>query len=881
MLEKDLNESPGAAPRIEARPADGGQAMLDHALNRARLSILWERLWPALASVATAFGLFLVLSWLGLWLWLPPVGRAIGLGVFCLIGAAALLPLLRLRLPSRTETLHRLDRNSGLRHRPATTISDKIAGETDDGHALALWRAHIERALRSAKTLRAGLPVPQIAARDPVALRALVLMLVIATFFVAGSDRMKRVAAAFDWQGAITPANFRIDAWISPPPYTAKPPLILQGLRPGEPMQAAHAPIAVPAGSTLVIRASGNVNLDIATTGGLVEPETNAQPAANRGATERRFVIDGDGSATVRSASDLRWQFTAIPDRPPTVALTGDPQGTPNGLQMSYKLEDDYGVVGAQAIFKMMSRRGTNGHPPRNLYEAPEFALSLPQARTKSGVGRTTKNINEHPWAGADVSMTLTARDEGGNEGTSDPVDLRLPERAFTNPVSRALIEQRRNLALDGDAQALVLTALDALTWAPEKFNIESKVYLGLRSIFYQLARAKSDDQLRDVVARMWDMAVTLEDGNMSDAEQALRAAQEALRQALERGASEEEIKKLMDQLRAAVDRFLQALAEQMKRNPDQMARPLDPNARELRPQDLKNMLDRMEQMARQGSRDAARKMLDELANMLNNLQMARPGQQGDEGDDEMNSALDQLGDMIRRQQQLRDRTFEQGQDQRRQQQGQRGKRGQKGQQGQQGQQGEQEGEQGQQGQQGQQGMGDLREQQQALRDQLNKLLDEMKKRGMGQPGQQGESETQQLGRAGEAMGDAEGQLGDSDADSAVDSQGRALEALRRGAQSLAQSMQQQQGNGQGPGQPGRTGQSRAQQETDPLGRPLRGRWDDSTLPNTCLNTDDPKCFPSRRRAEEILNELRRRFGENFRPQLELEYIERLLRDSR
>ena len=117
-----------------------------------------------------------------------------------------------------------------------------------------------------------------------------------------------------------------------------------------------------------------------------------------------------------------------------------------------------------------------------------------------------------------------------------------------------------------------MLTALDALTWAPEKFKIESRVYLGLRSIFYQLARAKSDDQLRDVVARMWDMAVTLEDGNISDAEQALRAAQEALRQALERGATEEEIKKLMDQLRAAIDRFLQALAEQMKRNPDQCA---------------------------------------------------------------------------------------------------------------------------------------------------------------------------------------------------------------------------------------------------------------------------------------------------------------------
>ena len=153
--------------------------------------------------------------------------------------------------------------------------------------------------------------------------------------------------------------------------------------------------------------------------------------------------------------------------------------------------------------------------------------------------------------------------------------------------MARALIEQRRILALDGDAQASVLTALDALTLAPERFKMESNVYLGLRSIFWQLARAKSDDQLRDVVARMWDMAVHLEDGNVSDAEQALRAAQEALRQALERGASDEEIKRLTDQLRAALDKFLQALAEQMRKNPQQLARPLDPNARQLRPQDL------------------------------------------------------------------------------------------------------------------------------------------------------------------------------------------------------------------------------------------------------------------------------------------------------
>jgi uncharacterized protein (TIGR02302 family) len=809
-----------------------------------------------LASIATVIGLFLAVSWLGLWLWLPPAARAVGLGVFFLLTAAAFAPLLMLRVPSRIEGLRRLDCNSGLPHRPATAIADEIAVPTEDSYSVALWRAHIERALRAAKTLRAGTPMPRLALRDPFAVRALIAVLVVATFFAAGGERMKRVAAAFDWQGVMMPADFRVDAWISPPPYTGRPPVILPGLRPGEPVQTA-ATLSVPAGSTLVIRATG-IHLDVATSGGLAEPPSGAQSSNAKGTEERRFVINDVGAATVRgaAASDVTWQFTAIPDKPPTIALAKEPEGQARGaLQLSYKLEDDYGVVGAQAMFKLQTRGGTNGHPARPLYSAPDFPLALPQARTKNGVGQSTKDLTEHPWAGTDVAMILTARDEAGNEGQSPALEFRLPERPFSKPMARAVVEQRRILALDGDAQASVLTALDALTLAPERFNMESNVYLGLRAIFWQLTRAKSDDQLRDVVARMWDMAVHLEDGSVSDAEQALRAAEEALRQALERGASDEEIKRLTDQLRAALDKFLQALAEQMRKNPQQLARPLDPNARQLRPQDLRNMIDRLEQMARSGARDAARRMLQDLQQMLENLQMARPGQQMDgDGDDDMMSALDELGDMIRKQQQLRDRTFQQGQDQRRDRQ-----RGQRGKQGQQGQQGDQ--------------MGELRENQQALRDQLKKLMEELRKKGFGQ-GQQGQGEMDQLGRAGDAMGDAEGQLGEGNADGAVDSQGRALEALRRGAQNLAQSMQQEGMLGPGPnGRPGRLGPPRAQQETDPLGRPLRGRdYGDDTTVKVPGEIDV-------QRARRILEELRRRFGENFRPQLELEYIERLLRD--
>ncbi len=138
-----------------------GQAVVGDALTRARRAILWERLWPALVSLLTAVGLFIALSWLGLWLWLPPVGRIAGLVALIALTAYASLPLLRLRIPTRQEGLQRLDRMSGLPHRPATAVTDEMATTAVDAFSMALWRAHLARALDAARNLNPGRPVPE------------------------------------------------------------------------------------------------------------------------------------------------------------------------------------------------------------------------------------------------------------------------------------------------------------------------------------------------------------------------------------------------------------------------------------------------------------------------------------------------------------------------------------------------------------------------------------------------------------------------------------------------------------------------------------------------------------------------------------------------
>ena len=866
---------PGSTPDAISR------LKLAQALQRARYAIAWERSWPHLARLLTVIGLFLVVSWAGLWLALPFLARAIGLSLFGLAALAALFPLVRFRWPSREEGLSRLDRGSGILHRPATALTDTLA--TQDPVAQALWQAQRERTLASIKRIRAGLPSPRLAIHDPWALRALVAVMMLATYVAAGDERALRTEAAFDWNGVLSPANIRVDAWVTPPLYTGKPPIILSAANKEGALPAA-GPLPVPAGSTLIVRSSGGT-LDVLAGGGVTEAQPTAE--APKGTNERHFTIAGDGMVHVRAPSGQpQWRFTAIADRAPTIALAKDPERQAHGsLQMSYKIEDDYGVTEAQAHFvarqgdaakgdaaKSEAAKGATGNAsatPRPLFNPPQFPLVLPNARTRNGVGQTVKDLSEDPYAGADVTLTLTAKDEAGNEGKSEPFNMRLPERLFTKPLARALIEQRRILALDANQNGQVYTALEALMIAPELFTPEAGQYLGLYSVARQLEAAHGDDALRAVVASLWALAVTIEDGDITDVDKALRAAQDALKQALERGASDEEIKKLTDNLRAALDNFMRQLAEQLKNNPQQLARPLDPNTRVMRQQDLNNMIERMERLSRSGDKEAAKQLLEQLQEMLENLQMAQPGQSGD-GD--MEQALNELGDMIRKQQQLRDKTFKQGQDSRRDR---------------------------AHGKQGDQGMGDLQQDQQGLRDRLRKLQQELAKRGMGQgqkgekgqrgeqgqqgqqgQGQQGDQQGEDgdgedgLGQADSAMGDAGSRLGEGNADAAVDSQGKALEALRKGAQSLAEAMQQGEGEGQSDGPGNRAGrQQSGGNQTDPLGRPLRGRefGDDFTVK-----------IPGEidvQRARRILEELRRRLADPLRPQIELDYLERLLKD--
>jgi uncharacterized protein (TIGR02302 family) len=300
-------------PSQPAREPDAvARLQLTQALQRATYAIAWERAWPGLARFLSVVGLFLVVSWAGLWLSLPFVARAIGIALFVVLALGALLPLIRFRWPTREAALARLDRGTGIRHRPATALTDTLA--TKDPIAQALWQAQRERTLASLKRIRAGLPSPRLAIHDPWALRALVMVMLVASYVAAGDERSMRVAAAFDWNGVLAPANVRVDAWVTPPVYTGKPPIILSAANrdAGAPD---GGPLSVPAGSTLLVRSSGGT-IDVVVGGSVTEIAPGE--AAPQGTNERHFKIAGDGTAHVRApAGQPQWKFTATPDRAP------------------------------------------------------------------------------------------------------------------------------------------------------------------------------------------------------------------------------------------------------------------------------------------------------------------------------------------------------------------------------------------------------------------------------------------------------------------------------------------------------------------------------------------------------------------------------------
>ena len=104
-----------------------------------------------------------------------------------------------------------------------------------------------------------------------------------------------------------------------------------------------------------------------------------------------------------------------------------------------YKGKDDYGITSVEGLVEK-----AEGNQGRSLVPAPQIALAIPGNEENSPETRSPVDLTNHPWAGARVKIKLRAKDEAGQEGLSGAIAFTLPQRPFTVPLAKALVEQRR-----------------------------------------------------------------------------------------------------------------------------------------------------------------------------------------------------------------------------------------------------------------------------------------------------------------------------------------------------------------------------------------------------------------------------------------------------
>lgn len=813
-----------------------------------------------------------------------------GVGTALILMAAGFLirGVMRFRWPSREDAIARLD--ASLTGRPLQALRDAQAIGAGDFGSEGLWRAHQDRMAQRAATAKHVEPDLRVSSRDVFGLRFVALTLLMIAMLFGSFWRVGSVAGMAPGGGAALAAGPSWEGWIEPPLYTGLPVLYLADL---------DETITVPKGSKATLRLYGEV-------GALSVEQSVGAPVEDPSAPAQSFELVNDGNLEITGPGGDAWQVMLSPDMAPTVSVVGPAEASLRGeFSLPFRAEDDFGVEGGEAVIALdldsVDRRYGLAIDPEQR-EPIRMQMPLPIAGDRTAFQQDLiEDFSEHPWANMPVTVTITARDAADQTGQSAAFETRLSSRRFFDPLAAALIEQRRDLLWNRDNARRIVQVMKAMSWEPEGLFRSETAYLRMRVLLRRMDTitryaSLNDEQVEEMAQSLWDLALLIEDGDLDDARERMQRAQERLSEAMKNGASNEEIARLMQELRDATQDYMRQLsreaAEEGEMGEELSAEQME-NAMRLSQDDLQAMMDRIQELMEQGRMAEAQQALEELQRMMENMRVTQ-GQQGQQQSPGQ-QAMEGLSETLRDQQGLSDQAFRDLQEQfnpnanrgeSSQNQGRDGNQGQGQQHGQgaqgqrdgQGQQGQQQGNsQGQQQGQGQQpgqpggGGGDqslegnLADRQQQLRDELNRQRNNLP--GLG--GEAGEAARDALERAERAMRGAEDALRNDDLAEAIDQQSDAMEALREGLRNMGEAMAEEQRQRQG--QQGQAEGNTGGERNDPLGRQAGTNGEMGSQQDMLQDRD------VYRRALELEEELRRRSGEGERPEVERDYLKRLL----
>ncbi len=826
-------------------------------LGLSRAALFWERLWPRLCPLAMVVGVFVAVALLDVLPVLPAWPHVLALLAFAAAMAAAVwYAVPGFRPISEIAARRRLETDNGLEHRPLAALDDRLAIGIDDPGAETLWTTHRRRMADRVRTLSVRPPAPGMARLDPWGTRAAVVLLLVIGLAAGGGEAETRL------QRALTPSlgggvdtTQSVEIWLTPPEYTGVAPLFLRG---GTAAATPDGIVEVPSGSALLARVVGVDAAPVLSTG---ETETafeamddTGTPPVYRAETQvaETRVKDGDSLRVTAAGRNLAaWPLRVTPDAPPEIAFSPPPSATEQGfLTLAYTAADDYGVRRVTAVIAPVEPVPGTSEPAEIRLDLP-----LPALDARSIAATSSHDLTDNVLAGRQVNIHLEAEDAGGNVARGAPSAMTLPERTFSHPIAKKIIAERKRLEdrTTGTRRDVARALAEIAAW-PEHFSHEPVVSLALSVAKARLVRDRGPNAVPSVRTLLWETALRLEEGTVPLAERQLGNARQQLWEALRGDASLEEIERLMNELQRALDKYLAAVAAELARR-GQSFTPMDPAAKTLQSEDLRDLIEMARQLARGGSREGARQMLAELQRMLEAM---RSGMRlKSQGKDLMEAQrlMQQLRELADRQQGLLDQTFERmrGRDQ--------AGAGQKD--GNSRRSGEprpnaKPGEGGVSPNGGGQGTGD----QEGLRRALGELIEGIDSFAGAIP--------EPMTGADRAMRGATDALGSDRLDDALGLQTRAVEHLNQAIEGAKSLMAKRLGGSPGmfSGDPDEDGD----EDGDVFGR----KPGDGSRGFGVGQVEIPDRMELRR-AQEILQELRRRAGERDRPPRELQYIDRLL----
>jgi uncharacterized protein (TIGR02302 family) len=813
----------------------GKNNQLDRKIDLQRGLLLWENLWHRIHKPLLVVGVTVAVVASGALDWFP---KWVGLVSLCLLVVAflySLKDLLGLKFAGRFAAMRRMEQHSTIGHRGLSSHGDDLVAEGRDEKTQSLWEEHKRRQLQALENVKLSPPKSAWRLFDPMALRVPVALAAFAALMLGSGDLISNTRNAMNFAPPVTAPPPSLDAWLKPPAYTGKQPILLTSAAMRDKLSTSPD-ILIPENSSLSIRAVGSAKPRLAfySPGTAPSAETEIKSiAAQISNTEKGFTAEVklDRPVTVKLFDDTTelasWPITLIPDEAPKIAFVDDPKAGENGaLNVHWKASDDYGVKTVSAEISLADEQESGTGFDSNgvfLYDAPVFKVGMQKPNAKTEDTTSKQDLSSHPWAGLYVTMALTATDAAGHTATAESKRFKLPERGFFRFLAKALIEQRKKLILDPDTAPDVATMLDAFSAYPYSIDDKSKLILQLAAIRAGLAHATEQDDVKTAVTNIWPLAVAIEDGELSDIRAQLRDLKQQLEQALKEGAPPERIAELMDKMRKGMDKLMDQMRKDAEKRLADGGLKKDPSSKSISREDLQKMLDDIEKLNKSGSKDAAQEMLSQLDQLLQNLQPGVSDQAGKEGDSELQQKMDELSDMMRKQQKLMDQTQKLPRP----------------------------GEGEEAPDKPDDGSGALADKQGALSDMLDSLNKQLGPDGQGE-----------LGDASKSMKGAKGSLKDGSRDDALRQQGDAMKQMRDGAQKLGKKLAEQ-GKGKS-GQQGKEGEA---------GGPRATRNPDNGPKENMVPSE-----LSMRRAREILETLRQKYDDPNLGSGERAYIDRLLR---